>query len=141
MADEASDLPGLPAETVHCRLEEVVAYRAGDLPSEQAAAFEDHLRRCPACLRLVTDAANVLTQVDATLRAARQAAQAKVNQVDLILARLRRKVAERAARPAGWTPRQPSQRFWLPAAGVAAVVVLVAALQLLMALLPSLWRK
>ncbi len=85
MADEASDLPGLPAETAHCRLEEVVAYRAGDLPPERAAAFEDHLRRCSACLRLVTDAANVLTQVDDTLRAAGHAAQSSVAQVDLIL--------------------------------------------------------
>ena len=138
MADEASDLPGLPAGTVHCRLDEVVAYRVGDLPLAHATAFENHLRSCPACRRLVRDAGNVLSEVDLALRAARP----RDNQVDLILARLRRKAGlERAARPVGWMPRQPSQRFWLPMAGVAAVVVLVALLQLLMVMLPRRWHR
>jgi hypothetical protein len=136
MADEASDLPGLPAGTAHCRLDEVVAYRAGDLPLEHASAFEGHLRICQACERLVRDAGQVLTEVDLALRGAR----AKDNQIDLILARLRGKVALRAARPVGWTPRQPSQRFWLPMAGVAVVVALVAVLQLLMVMLPRRWH-
>ena len=109
-----------------------MAYRAGDLSLDQATAFENHLRSCAACRRLVRDAGNVLTEVDLTLRAARP----RDHQVDLILARLRRKAAQRAVRPASWIPRQPSQRFWLPMAGVAAVVVLVAVLQLLMVILP-----
>jgi len=136
VADDASDLRGTPAETAHCGLEEVVSYRAGELPPERAADLADHLAGCAGCRRLVRDAATVLTQIGVTVRAA----ESKVNQVDLILARLRRKAAARAARPTGWEPRQPSQRFWLPVFGVAAVVVLVALLQLLMVMLPRFWR-
>ncbi len=137
MADEASDLRGSPAGTAHCRLEEVVSYRAGELPPERAIAFEDHLGSCPACRRLVRDATNVLSEIDAAVRAA----ESKGSDVDLILARLRRKVVERAARPEWRRPWQPSQRFWLPAAGVAAIVVLIAVLQLLLVLLPRRWRS
>src|SRR5580658_540748 len=98
MADDARDLPDLPAGTAHCRLDEVVNYRAGDLAFERAAAFEQHLQSCAACRRLVRDAATVLTEVDLTVRAA----ESKANPADVILARLRRTAAERAARPPGW---------------------------------------
>jgi len=141
MADDASDLRGLPAGTAHCRLEEVVGYRAGELPPERAGAFEDHLRICPACRRLVRDAVSVLSKIDTTVRSV----ESKASEVDQIVAGLRRKVVARAIRPANRRtnpgPRQPSQRFWLPAAGVVAVVVLVAVLQLLAVLLPRRWRS
>jgi hypothetical protein len=137
MADEASDLRGLPAGTIHCRLEDVVSYRASDLPPERASLFVEHLRSCAACRRLVRDATSVLTEIDAAIRAV----ESKASDVDLMLARLQRKAVERAARPERQRPRQPSPRFWLPMAGVAAIVVLIAVLQLVAVLLPRRWRS
>jgi hypothetical protein len=135
VADEASDLRGLPAGTAHCLLEEVVSYRAHTLPSDRARGIEEHLRICAACRRLVRDAAEVLERVDSTVRDA----SSRYGDIDQILARLLRKAAGRSARSLT-KPRQPSQRFWLPVAGVAAVVVLIALLQMVMVLMPRLWK-
>jgi len=136
MADEASHLGGLPAETAHCGLDELVSYRSGDLSAERAQVFEQHVQSCPACRRRFRDAAAVLSDVDTTIRKA----ASRANPVDALLLRLQRKAADDAARPRGHTPRQPSQRFWLPVAGVVAVVTLVAVLQLVLALLPRYWH-
>jgi hypothetical protein len=135
MADEASHLRGLPAGTAHCLLEEVVSYRARSLSSERARDLEEHLRSCAACRRLVRDATEVLERVHSTVRAA----SSRFGDIDQILAGLRRKVAQRSVRPST-KPRQPSQRFWLPIAGVAAVVVLIALFQLALVLVPRLWE-
>ena len=113
-----------------------MSYRAGDLVAERTRTFEQHLQSCADCRRLVRDAAALLTDVDRTVKKA----ESRANPVDAILARLRRTATERAAHPRGRTPRQPSQRFWLPVAGVLAVVVLVAVLQLVLALWSRRWH-
>jgi anti-sigma factor RsiW len=135
MADEASDLRGLPAGTAHCQLSDVVSYRSGDLSPERAGDIEEHVRSCAACRRLLRDATTVLRGVDLTVRAASSRFD-----VDHSLARLRDRATHRTRRPES-RPRQPSTRFWLPMVGVATVVVLVAVLQLLMVLLPRRWAR